>query len=407
MKKIFYLLVLFAVAAAIVFTLGKVYNILSSAEDSEGKKSKIPAVPVEYVMPRKESLRDIRSFTGTLNAWSSFDIAPKVGGRLERLVGQIGNALTPGMQLVQIEDIEYTKQVAQAAADLAVAEAQLKEAVITLELKQKEFDRQQELHDKHIISDAQYDTTKSALQANEVIHAMREAEVQSRKSALDTAQLKLADTKIFSSWEPASPRYVAERFVDEGALVAPNQKLLTIVEIDRLKGIIHVIERDYPQLKIGQTANITTDAYPGEVFQGRIINIAQILQSNTRQAYVELELGNADLRLKPGMFIRAEIEFDLHENVTVVPRNALVKHGEEYGVFLFQKTPEQTDADGISAIAKFVLVQPGIRVDDMVEILSPEITAPVVTLGNHQLVDGMAVFKPTRTVETAAVEQNQ
>ena len=83
--------------------------------------------------------------------------------------------------------------------------------------------------------------------------------------------------------------------------MAANQALLTIAELDRLYAVIYAIERDYPSLKIGQVARLSTDAYPGEVFEGKISRIAQVLQDNTRQAAVQIEVPNKDLRLKPGM----------------------------------------------------------------------------------------------------------
>lgn len=86
-------------------------------------------------------------------------------------------------------------------------------------------------------------------------------------------------------------RYVASREVDEGTLMAANQALLTVCGgWTLLYAVIYAIERDYPSLKIGQVARLSTDAYPGEVFEGKISRIAQVLQDNTRQAAVQIEV---------------------------------------------------------------------------------------------------------------------
>ena len=130
---------------------------------------------------------------------------------------------------------------------------------------------------------------------------------------------------------------------------------------------------------------MTTDAYPDRIFTARVSKISQILQENSRQAYVLLEIPNADLALKPGMFVRLYLEFDRRTGATVVPRSALIKRGGRTGVFRLSPN---------DAKAYFVEVQTGIVADEEVEIISPELTAPVITLGNHLLSDGAPVLVP-------------
>ncbi|NIR30343.1 MAG: HlyD family efflux transporter periplasmic adaptor subunit, partial [Gammaproteobacteria bacterium] len=70
------------------------------------------------------------------------------------------------------------------------------------------------------------------------------------------------------------------------------------VELDPITAVFYVTERDYARLKPGQEAALSTDAYPGESFSGRIVRIAPVFRESTRQARVELRVANPDLRLK-------------------------------------------------------------------------------------------------------------
>lgn len=386
MKKIFVVIVILLFVGIGVFTGIKAYKKISEGK-KPNKKSRVNAVvAVETVMPSVMDIKDLRRFTGNLKPWSNYDLAPKVGGRLENLTVNIGDKVTKGMLIAKIDDVEYRQQVDQAKADLDIALAQLNEAQINLVLKSKEFNRQKELRAKNIVAQAQYETSESAFLTQEAGCKMKEAEVARKKTALQAAELKLRDTSIYADWESGdNVRYVGERFIDEGALLPPNQPILSIIEINRLKAAIFVIEQDYPHLKIGQEADIITDAYPGKIFKGKIVKISQLLQENSRQASILLEIPNDDLKLKPGMFVRAEIEFSRHSAAQVIPLSALLTRQGQNGVFRYSQELGKVF---------FVPVKTGIISGDLIEIVSPKLTSPLVTLGNHLLANGMEVLVP-------------
>jgi len=170
--------------------------------------------------------------------------------------------------------------------------------------------------------------------------------------------------------------------VDEGTLVSTGKSLLNIIEIDRIKAHIQVIERDYRFLKEGQKVEISTDAYPGEVFEGVISNVSNILSENTRNALVVISIDNHDYRLRPGMFVRARVVFSEHKNAQVVPHNAILTYEKTQGVLCYDKATES---------AKFYPVKIGLSNRTQVEILSPKLDMPVVTVGNHLLQNGRKI----------------
>jgi RND family efflux transporter MFP subunit len=184
--------------------------------------------------------------------------------------------------------------------------------------------------------------------------------------------------------------------VDEGALVQMNQPIVSILENNPLVAVVFVIERDYPKMAIGQQALITTDAYPGRMFTGRIRRIAPLMKETSRQARVEIEVPNPDHRLKPGMFVRAQVEFATHPNATLVPFSALVRRAGREGIFLVA-TPgaaSPSGRKGATRQARFVPVTTGIVNGETVEVVEPEVSGLVVTLGNHLLENGSGVIVP-------------
>ena len=194
------------------------------------------------------------------------------------------------------------------------------------------------LREKQIASAAELDTASAAYSAGQAKLKVAQAQVVQREAALKAAELQLSYTQVRAFWEDGDPnRVVGERFVDEGTLVSINQPIVSILENNPLTAVVFVIERDYPKMTVGQEAMVTTDAYPGRVFTGAIRRIAPLLQENSRQARVEIEIANPDHLLKPGMFVRAQVEFASREQAMLVPISALVRRDGKEGVFLVER----------------------------------------------------------------------
>ncbi len=356
-------------------------------EDAVAVKKKV-TIAVEANLPEKRSIQDARTFTGTLKPWSLFEVAPKVGGRLEEINFDIGDRIVGGSLIARIDETEYRQAFEQAEADLEVVRAKLQEAAVMVDLRRSEFDRQKSLMEKDATTKAQYESAETAFRAQEAAFRQCQAEVKRGAAVLENARLKLQDCTISAAWAPEGrPRFVGTRSVDQGALLSPNQPILSVAELDRLLAVIYVIERDYPYLRHEQEAVLSTDAYPKETFKGKVVRIAQVLQDSTRQAAVQLEIPNGDYKLKPGMYVRVTLEFASRQNATVVPRSALVKRDGRPGVFLLNAAEET---------ASFVPVETGITSGDQIEILSPVLDRPVITLGNHLLTDGVEVLVPAK-----------
>ncbi len=374
---------------ATILIIAFVWQIITRVREQTGGRSERRqggprAVPVEVAEIKTGLIELKKTFSGTLESPSQFVIAPKINGRIELLKVDIGDTIKRNQVVAELDDAEYEQAVLLAKADLAVAEATLAEAKSSYEIAQRELKRISELLKGGLASDSEYDSAKADQLAKQAKLAVSEAQVKRAEASLETARIKQGYTKIVAAWTGGDDtRTVGEKFVNEGDMVSANAPLLSIVELDPILGIIYVSEKDYVYLKPGQSAFLTTDAHPEEIFKGEISRIAPIFRQATRQARVELTIENRKLRLKPGMFIRATIVFDKVSNATIVPEQALTKRDNRDGIFIFNDD---------NKTVRWCPVKAGIREGAKVQIDCEGLTKGlVVTLGQQLVDDGSEI----------------
>ncbi|MFC1823790.1 efflux RND transporter periplasmic adaptor subunit [Thermodesulfobacteriota bacterium] len=395
MKRFLYVIIVLGIVGFLGWQISQ--KVLSSKKKNFGPRRKV-AVPVEITPIKNTTIRDIGSFTGTLYARSRFVVAPKISGRLEKLLVNIGDPVKPGQLIAVLDDDESTQQLEQSRAEVEVARATLEESRSNLDIVKRELERAKALRQKKIASESELDTAQAQVRAQSAKHRVAQAHVLNKEAALRAAKVRFSYTQIRTFADNDHGKMVVgERFVDEGAMLAPNAPIVSIIDINTLIAVIHVIERDYPKVIIGQQALATTDAFPDKKFVGKIIRLAPLVKETSRQARIEIEVPNQNEMLKPGMFVRVQIEFQRKDHAIVIPRGALAKRHDRQGVFL---------ADQSSQKANFVPVSLGIVNGDIVEVLSPKLSGSVVTLGHHLLEDGSMIILPGSRSETGSTRSS-
>ena len=385
MGKKIVLLVLIAGFAAIAVFAWQRYQESLKEEERKAQKRPEDAVVVNVVKPEHVTMLDERVYSGTTQAWSSFDIDPEVSAKLVSLKFDIGDKIKKGDLIAQLDDSNYEQAVLQAQAELEVAKAKDMEVKALLKLRKSQYERLKLLLDRNATSDSEFENAESAMKVQEAALVQSEANIQNCEARLAAAKVKLDDTRIFAEWNSGSDiRHVGDRYVDEGSLVSPGKPILKIIEIDRIKARIPIIERDFRFLQVGQMAEVTTDAYPGVTFKGTVEMISNELAESTRTVVAILSIPNLDFRLRPGLFVRVRIVLSEHRNTQAVPPNAVLTRDDRLGVFMIDPS-DQT--------ARFVPVQTGLETRNRVEILSPAFKDNdlIVTVGNHMLENGKSV----------------
>lgn len=354
------------------------------AGGSGGRRSRgSTSVAVEVAPVEVAPIRELVELTGSLETRATFTVASKVGGRLETLGVEAGDPLTQGQEVARLEDDEYLQRVEQARAEVEVARAREQASRSLVEYARRDLGRITTLAERSLVADTELDAARSKLESLRAEGAVNRALLTQSEAALKAAQVQLDYTHVHALWEDEPlERLVGERFVEEGTLLSPGQAMISVIDIDALDAVVTVIERDYARITRGQAATLSTDAFPGETFAGTVRLIAPLLQESSRQARVEVRVPNPDHRLRPGMFVRVELELSRREQATVVPRGALVSRGGKRSLFLLDRE---------AGLARQVDVEVGIVAADRVEIRSPEISGEVVTVGQHLLSGETAV----------------
>jgi RND family efflux transporter MFP subunit len=375
-----------AVVLVLVAFVGLAAFRLSEHFKSGGPSARSFPAPVEVAPVERGAIELRRTFTGTIEARGRFVVAANVGGRVERLLVDLAAPVKQGQVVAELDDAEQTQSVVEASAELAVMRANLANAQSALVIAERELQRVQSLNQRGLVPDSDLDSAKSQHLARATGVEVAKAQLNQASAAQRRARIRSGYARVIAAWSgDDDTRVVAERHVAEGDTVAPNDPLITVVDLDPLMAVVHVTERDYGLVANEQHATLTTEAYPEKLFPAVIRRIAPVFRESSRQARMELEVPNPDGLLKPGMFVRAETVLDRVENATIVPLAALVTRDGKTGVFVVNEAGSQV---------KWQTVEVGIEQGDRVQVLGQGVEGRVVTLGQQLVGDGASITIP-------------
>lgn len=215
--------------------------------------------------------------------------------------------------------------------------------------------------------------------------AQANAAVKKAQASLGLAQEHLDESAIKA---PISGT-ISERFMDKGDIASLTKPFVTIINIDTVKVVAKVPERELENIKLGQKAIVKPDAYPDEEFTGKLVNISPIIDRTSQTCDIEIEVPNQNQRLKPGMFVRVELTVSEDKVALVIPADSFIKDGEDNYVFVVNNG---------KAIKKKVKL--GISDGIKIEIISGlNLGEQLIIAGQSALKDGMSVTLPGKQKE--------
>lgn len=383
--------ILIAAFIAVIILLGLLI-ITRFGDESAGQRGQDSLVGVETALAERRDMRDLRVFTGTLIAEKQYDAAAKVGGQVMEIAVDLGDCIRKGDLIARLDNEEHLQQLAQAQAELDVAKASLAEARSTLEAAEREYNRIENLREQKVASASELDAARTQYEAQQAGLSLAEAQIAQREASLRAAEIRLSYTTIKAEWENGddeSCRYVAARYVNQGATISANTPVVTLVDLSLLKAVIHVAERDYAHLEVGQPATVTVDYMADKSFPGTVTRLAPVFDETSRQAQVEVKVPNPNNTLKAGMFANVHIELDEAKDTIAIPADALIQRGTQRGAFIVE-----------NGKVRFQPLAEGIRDKSWVEVDELKEGTEVVTLGHHLLSDGMTVTTTPRSQTT-------
>jgi len=263
--------------------------------------------------------------SGTLNAVVTVQVGSQVSGRIAALHADFNSPVKKGQLLAKIDPSLFQASVDQARANLAAAQGNLAKARFQATDARRQATRQKELAARKLNAQADLDTALANADAAEAQVAASEGQVAQARAALKSAEVNLAYTNIHSPTNGT----VISRNVDVGQTVAASLQAPVIFQIAedlaKMQVDTSVAEADVGRLKDGMTATFTVDAYPGEVFRGRIRQIRNAPQTvqNVVTYNAVIDVANPEFKLKPGMTANVTFVYAEKEDVLKVPNAAL------------------------------------------------------------------------------------
>ena len=284
MKKSFQLIALMTVALLSSCSGGKETTKVEIVEEK-------PRVKLAEVKER--AVEQIQDYTATVEAEVKNNIAPASPVRIDKIFVEVGDRVTKGQKLVQMDA------------------ANLKQLKLQLENKQTEFNRTDELYKVGGASKSEWDAQKMALDVQQTMY----------NNLLENTSLTSPINGIITA-----------RNYDNGDMYSGGTPVLVVEQITPVKLMINVSEAYFTKVKKGENVKVTLDVYGDEEFNGKVSLIYPTIDAVTRTFPVEIKIENRDQRIRPGMFARAILNFGSEDNV-VVPDLAIVKQagsGDRY-----------------------------------------------------------------------------
>lgn len=356
-----------------------------------GGRGARPPMPVEFATVRKAPVSEQILVVGNLIGAATVDVVPRVNGRLQAVNVQLGDAVKQGQIIARVEDLEIREQVRQAEATFKVGQASIRQREADLTLAKNNLDRSRNLFDRQLLPQQTFDDVDARYQAALAQLDLARAQFEASRARLDELKITLSNTQIVAPVDG----FVGKRFLDPGAFASTNAPVASVVDIRTVRMVANLVERDMRRVPAGTAANVEVDAFPGELFKGRVSRVAPVFDPATRTAEIEIEVANPGFRLKPGMYSRVNLTIDTKDDALTIPRTALVDLQGKSGVFVAEAPAGDTAKPASTAgqapaplVARFVPVTIGIRDGDHVEVTGVADGTRVITTGAGALKDG-------------------
>jgi HlyD family secretion protein len=263
--------------------------------------------------------------TGQLKPVNQVDVGTEVSGTIETVAVDYNDRVSAGEVLARLDTAKLEAQALQSKAALASARAQVREAEASVVETRLKAERCGRLAEKKLCSREDLDTAQAA-------HLRAQAEEADARARVTeaAAKLRLHETDLEKAVIRAPiDAIVLERRVEPGQTVAASLQtpvLFTLAEdLRQMELHVDVDEADVGQVREGQPATFSVDAYPARSFPARITQVRYAPRTVEGVVTYEtlLSVDNADLSLRPGMTATAEITVKTLENTLLVPNAAL------------------------------------------------------------------------------------
>lgn len=304
-----------------ILTLIAVVAVFASCNNQRQSESTELAVPVSVEDVKPQSIRQFVTTTGTVNATSQAVVNSEMAGEYYLQTNpatgrpfKLGDRVQKGQTIIRLEDEEYENSIAIEAVKL------------NLEISQQEYEKQKSLYEKGGVT----------------LYELRNSEVSKTNAQYnyENAQLQLAKMNIkapFTGVIVELPTYT------RGTRVASGSPMFTLMSYSDMFMEINLPEKSITELEVGQDVLVTNYTLPEDTIKGTIAQLSPAISTETRTFTGIIEIDNPDQKLRPGMFVKADIITAEKDSTIVIPKDIIMSGGRGKYVFVVGRNSAADD----------------------------------------------------------------
>ena len=295
-----------------IFVLIAMVGIATSCSNQPATTTTEVAVPVTVEDVKPSSIEKIINTTGTLNSTQTATLNTQMAGKYKLLINPktrrpfaLGDIVESGQTIIEMEDAEYVLGIA------------LETQKLNLEIAEKNNQKQKSLYEKGGV-------TELELRNSEVSYL-------NSKSNLEKANLQLAKMQVKAPFKGVITDLT---HVTNGTQVSSNAAAFSLMDYSVMTIDVNLPEKYINEVHIDQPVKIMNYTLPDDTLQGIVKELSPAISSATRTFKGVISVNNPALKLRPGMFAKADIVLDRHEGVIVIPKDIIVSNQRGKSVFV-------------------------------------------------------------------------
>lgn len=295
------------------------------------------AVPVSIENVKQQSIQQFINTTGTAKARSETELSSEIAGDYHLQINprtgrkfQLGDKVAAGQVIIKLEDKEFVNGLS------------IESKKLNLEISDQEYGKQESLYEKGGV-------TLSELRAAEVSKV-------NAKYAYESVEIQLAQMQVVA---PFSGVIVELPYYTDGVRIASSVSMVSLMSYNKMYVEINLPEKNITDVKVGQEVIITSYTLTEDTITGRVSELSPVISDETRTFGGKLQIDNPELKLRPGMFVKANIITAQKDSAIVIPKDIIMSGSRGKYVFVV----------GRNSAAEDRRITTGISNEDVIEII--------------------------------------
>jgi len=321
-----------------------VIAIFASCNNQGQSESTELAVPVSVEDVKLQSIQQYVTTTGTVNATSEMVINSEMAGdyylQTNPATGRpfkLGDRVQKGQVIVRLENEEYENNIALEAVKL------------NLEISQQEYEKQKSLYEKGGVT----------------LYELRNSEVSKTNAQynFEGAQIQLSKMNVTA---PFTGVIVELPYYTRGTRVASGSPIATLMSYNEMFMEINLPEKNISELEVGQNVLITNYTLPEDTLKGTVSELSPAISTETRTFTGVIDVENPEMKLRPGMFVKADIITAQKDSTVVIPKDVIMTGNRGKYVFVVGRNSAADDRRITTGIENpdYVEVVEGLQAND-------------------------------------------